>query len=167
MAKCSQLLCTAPSWQEDFGRLPAAAEIKGWLLEPLSLTERLVRTFGPVRVALLRQGVGRLFREEAVLIGHWLGWVREVVLWSHGRPLLAARTVGPKRLGILFADQGEKPLGERLFTDPEIERLAMSWSQLKPLVWSARDLPCPHWGRRGLYSVHGDPLFVAEFFLWL
>lgn len=169
MGRCefyrSSLLRSEPDWRPSLP--PAPPKACSWLLEPGSLTERLARRFGPVRVVLLRQGIGRLFGRERALIGGPRGWVREVVLSGGDRPLLAARSVGPRSLAPLFAAQGTRPLGERLFSDPGIFRLEMSWSLLSPLFWRAEALPKPRWARRGLYLVEGRPLLVAEFFLFL
>ena len=146
--------------------------IRPWLEESGSLTACLEEKFGPVRVTVLYEGRGRLLPSERMRLGlnskGWI-WVREVLLKAHGFPLVAARTVAPistlKGVGTAFAHLGNRPLGELLFTHPEVERGAMEWVRLHPRDWAMVNVPYPPWGRRTLYSIGGRPLLVNEFFL--
>ncbi len=147
-------------------------EVRHWLEEPGSLTARLEVEFGSVRVTVLQEGRGRLLASERRRMDmdsrEWI-WSREVLLEAGGRFRVAARTVAPfstlRGAGAAFARLGNRPLGELLFTHPDVVRCSMEWGRLDAWHWRLAGLQPPRWGRRTLYWIGAGPLLVNEFFL--
>src|SRR5690606_9493092 len=110
-----------------------------WLLDPGSLTKRLIRASGgQFRVQVLRQGflpASPHERHELALGQREWPFVREVALLCHGTPWVFARTLipsatlkGPARA---LTHLGTKPLGAVLFNDPQVRRGPIAVSRLK------------------------------------
>lgn len=100
-------------------------------------------------------------------------WSRKVILYGRGRPWVQAHTLVPEHS--LFSplrqlmQLRDKPLGEYLFSHPELQRSAI---ELSPFYESADENPSDlvktsskSWGRRSLFFLFGKPIMVAEFFL--
>ena len=167
-----------PAWRDhqllNAGQLPH--DVRGWLLDQGSLTERLLRaTGGQLRVLRLSQGMARPLRSEARLLGvdhRAQALVRQVVLLCHGEPWVYARSLIPagslkgplRRLHSL----GNASLGSMIFAEPSMRRGAFQVA-----LMSGDSLYIhPHcqqagaaWGRRSHFRVHGRPLLVSEVFL--
>lgn len=156
------------------------AEIASWLFEHGSLTRRiLLNCKKDFRVEVLSQKWQRPMLNEALRLGahpehHAL--VREVLLYCGGEPWVFARSVlprktltGPRRfLGKL----GNKPLGETLFSDPDIQRDALEIAKIKKgqrmfncATQYLNNPPDFVWGRRSVFYLHKKPLLVNEVFL--
>jgi chorismate--pyruvate lyase len=155
-------------------------DVAPWLLDPGSLTTRLVKTSGGnFAVRVLHQGWGKPTADEAELLGLPYGqyaWLRETALLCHGETWVYARSVMPLKTlsGKLRFLQRLKnsSLGALLFRDPGLTRSRFQIAQL-PL----RDLPLARiglvpkhpdacvWGRRSLFQFHGRPILVGEIFL--
>jgi chorismate--pyruvate lyase len=150
---------------------------RSWLLEPGSLTQRLRQCCdGLFHVSLLDQQLQRPLRDEARLLGrppHELALVRQVRLCCDGKPWVFARTVIPLpslKSGLKRIDQlGNRPLGELLFSDPDMQRSTVQLSRLwpgHPLHRLSGATPnAPLWGRRSVFTLYRCPLLVSEFFL--
>lgn len=174
--------CTEPLWRpvRRLNRAGIPEKYLPWLLDPASLTERLI---GHCRmnfhVHLLEQRRARPLCSEAMALGMRRGTravVRQVRLMCGDTPWVYARTIIPPltlaRKFHRFTRLGSRSLGAVLFADPsmergevEVARLTAS-DQLYHLV--ARDLrekPTDIWGRRSLFRLGGKPLLVCEFFL--
>lgn len=151
-----------------------------WLLDPASLTERIVNHCGGnFRVRLLDQRRTRPLRNEAEALGMRAGTraiVRQVQLICGDTPWVYARTVIPPRTlarkSHRFTRLGARSLGAMLFADPSMKRgeveiaCLTSSDQLYHLVTrELRDKPETIWGRRSLFRLGGKPLLVCEFFL--
>lgn len=147
---------------------------RDWLLDPGSLTRRLVReSGGHFRVQVLRQGFLPAYPEERRELGlEWREWpfVREVALRCHDTPWVFARTLipaatlkGPARA---LTHLGTKPLGAVLFNDPRVRRGPIAVSRLNGArlgrSWTAEG---EIWGRRSCFYLAGLPLLVSEYFL--
>lgn len=168
MPSQSQLYLSPPRWRQDSGaRRNAHPAILSWLLEQGSLTRRLKSLCGhSFKVKLMDQRWGRPLHDESRRLGLRNGQraiIREVALCSEKTPLILARSVIPartlkgvdRRLGKL----GTRPLGQILFSHPQLKRVSMEFSTL---AIPGRQ---PLWGRRSLYSLgHQHTLLVAEFF---
>ncbi len=151
-----------------------------WLLDPASLTERVIahcrRSF---RVQLIDQRLARPMRNEAMALGIRFGThaiVRQVQLMCGDTPWVYARTVIPPRTLTgkfrRFRRLGARSLGAVLFADPSMERGEVEIACLTPADplyhQAARDLrekPGQIWGRRSLFRLDGKLLLVCEFFL--
>ncbi len=86
-------------------------------------------------------------------------WSRQVILLGKGQPWVMAHTIIPEHS--FFSPLQEvvrlntKPLGEYLFSHPELRRGTL---EISPWLDGA-------WGRRSLFHLYDKPIMVAEFFL--
>lgn len=167
-----------PTWysteQMQVRGLPT--NVRPWLLDEASLTERLLRkTGGQFRVQRLSQGWAKPQLSESRLLGLPQGqWalVREVVLRCFDEPWVYARSIIPpatlsgelRRLRQLQNDS----LGALLFRHPELTRQAFEVSLLAPgSHYIHRDFrqERPAWARRSRFVLHGRSVLVSEVFL--
>ncbi len=138
---------------------------KQWLFDSGSLTQLLIeKSHSNFRVevvsqqwitlpsAAVRSGFGPLSASHNF-------WSRKVVLVGNDKPWVLAHTLIPKySLDSPLAsvlELNEKPLGEYLFSHPD-------------LIRSGMDITCfgsNSWGRRSLFYLFEKPIMVAEFFL--
>lgn len=143
---------------------PAAAW-RNWLEDPGSLTARLksvsdgdfrVQVLGEEWLTLDQLALRGLF--GPLLPAHRF-WSRRVLLRGRGEAWVAAHTLIPEHalLGELreIVELSTRPLGEYLFSHPELMRATLDIT---------RD-PDDGWGRRSLFYLHRKPIMVAEFFL--
>jgi chorismate--pyruvate lyase len=155
-------------------------EIAPWLLDPGSLTTRLVKTSGGnFAVRVLHQGWGKPTMDEAELLGLPYGqyaWLRETALLCHGEIWVYARSVMPLKTlsGKLRFLQRLKnsSLGALLFRDPGLKRSRFQIAQLplqalplERIGLAPVDVGVSVWGRRSLFQFHGRPILVGEIFL--
>lgn len=141
---------------------------RSWLLDSGSLTARLRQLAkGDLRVEVVSQGWGRPNLSEARVLGidpRQRVLVREVRLigrgqaWVHARSLIPATTLTGKYRQL--AHLGNRPLGELLFTDPDIQRGTI---QTAPIPLYSPQQRC--WARRSVFHLAGKPLLVSEVFL--
>jgi chorismate--pyruvate lyase len=181
-------LSTALHWRAEPLWRPACRLVRShipekylpWLLDPASLTERVIgHCREGFRVQLIDQRLARPMRNEAMALGIRIGThaiVRQVQLMCGDTPWVAARTIIPPRTLTgkfrRFRHLGTRSLGAVLFADPSMERGAVEITCLTPadplFHQAARDLhekPEQIWGRRSLFRLGGRPLLVCEFFL--
>lgn len=147
-------------------QLHPPAAWRSWLLEPGSLTARLVSASGgDFRVALLAQYWGRPAPEEARRLGLPAGrfaLIREVALIGQGRVWVRARSVLPASsltgAGRRLRKLGNRSLGSLLFRDPTLRRGPIEIARVaqpEGVVFA----------RRSHLRYHGKPVLVAECFL--
>lgn len=155
-------------------------EFRGWLADHGSLTQRLRRCCRQFSVRPVRVGLIRPNRDECTpldLKADELAYVREVLLYCDGQPVVFAHSVVPANSlrgpWVAVSRLGSRPLGEALFSNPRVTR--------GPLQY--RGIPVRHplasqtgragiavvgqslWARRSLFSMQGHPLMVTEVFL--
>jgi chorismate--pyruvate lyase len=156
------------------------AGLAGWLLDPASLTKRLLEVCPDrFRVRLLVQRWERPRADEfhtLAMRNHGLALVRQVQLLCDERPLVYARTVIPAasmrgRLRRL-ASLGSRPLGAMLFADRgmrrgivELARITQDQALFAEALRDTNLEPEPIWGRRSVFRIGGRPLLVSEIFL--
>jgi chorismate--pyruvate lyase len=171
----SLILASPPNWHRQQGGsskyAPKANDIRTWLFETGSLTQRLRNRYGDTfGVVLLQQRLGVPFAEERMALALRPGTqavIREVGLMAGQAPVILARSIIPQDT-VKYADPrlsrlGNQPLGEILFTHPELGRRTLEWTRV-PLrfQWNGEAVM----GRRSLYTLgQSFPLLVAEFFL--
>jgi chorismate--pyruvate lyase len=167
-----------PKWQ-DYRRysstdLPAPTRL--WLLDPGSLTQRLVMASGGAfRVVVLSQAWHRPSLSESILLDmphRQLAIVREVMLMCHDRAVVFARSVIPAssltgRLRHLRQFDNSS-LGELLFRDKSMRRRPFQLTRI-----NGDSEKIPHdlrqkeklWGRRSRFELAKKPIMVSEIFL--
>ncbi|MCK5729088.1 MAG: chorismate lyase [Methylococcales bacterium] len=172
----SSLFSVEPCWKSysPYIRHHLPKNIASWINEKNSLTQRLRNTHGDaVNVKILFHQWKSPFLSESKhlnLYPHRYCLIREVLLSADEKPLILARTILPKKTITNAQRQlshlGTRPLGEVIFSDPYLKRLAMDISLLKKKHWN-ESLPISPaiWGRRTVYAIQNQPLLVSEFFL--
>lgn len=171
----SLILGAPPFWHGQQGGISPkpnpTEDIQSWLLESGSLTQRLRGRYGErFGVVLLQQRIGAPYLEERMALALRPGAkavIREVALMAGPSPVILARSIIPQDT-VNYADPrlsrlGNQPLGEILFTHPELGRRTLEWTRV-PLrsPWEVKSVM----GRRSLYTLSQTfPLLVAEFFL--
>lgn len=135
----------------------AHLEIADWLLDEGSLTAKLKQQYPDFKVELLSQIQATPYDNEIELLSdNEIYTIREVILWGNNTKQVYARSVIPKVQSLNFLRAlGNKPLGEVLFTHPDIQRHQMQFSRYNQ-----------HWGRRSIFGLSGVELMVSEFFLF-
>jgi chorismate--pyruvate lyase len=160
-------------WQPyPHSRQAIPANLKSWLLDRGSLTDRLVQASrGQFRVQVLRQHWGTCHSDESRALGtaprHRV-LIREVILQGNHQPWVYARSILPNSSlehSLRYLKRiGSKPLGAVLFSDPHLRRGEIEIARLQP-----GQLPIAVnqsvWGRRSVFYLHRQPLLVSEIFL--
>ncbi|MFZ3018942.1 MAG: chorismate lyase [Gallionella sp.] len=155
------------------------ANLAPWLRDRGSLTQRIRERCELFAVRPVRSGLARIAFDESALLSlasHRLAWSREVFLYADGKPVVFAHSAcAPQHLrGAWGAVRGlgSRPLGELLFSHPQVARKPLHYKALHvhhPLYRSAAivlgDAPERLWARRSLFTLHGAPLLVTEVFL--
>ncbi len=156
-----------------------------WLVDSASLTLRIKKhcrsnELGCFSVKLLRQGMGIPSNDEVQrlkLRSRHYALIREVLLYCGETPVVFARTVIP--IKTLTGSQrqlshlGNRPLGEFLFAQPDLQRDAMEIAVLNrghqlfdsAVYHMSDDSPSDVWARRSIFRLGHKPLLVAEVFL--
>ncbi|WP_198264953.1 chorismate--pyruvate lyase family protein [sulfur-oxidizing endosymbiont of Gigantopelta aegis] len=164
-------------------------DIREWLLDSDSLTQRIknhcqTENKGCFSVKLLHQGMAIPSNDEVQrlkLPSQRGALIREVLLYCGDTAVIFARTVipiktltGPQKQ---LSHLGNRPLGEFLFAQPDLQRDAIEVAALSnghQLFDSAQE-HCELgnysselesiWARRSIFYLHHKPLLVAEVFL--
>lgn len=166
-------------WHSPKALRPALvpASLRGWLLEPGSLTRRLrAECPAPFRLELLGLAWARPMGDEAAALGrpaYESAMVREVTLCCGDEAMVFARTVIPRasmEQGLGWLGRiGTRPLGDILFADPGTTRSPVEVVRVPRGHVLRRRSRAPAgaalWGRRSLFVLRGRPLLVSEFFL--
>ena len=159
--------------------LSGSARYTDWLRDRGSLTRRIQARCKFFSVRPVRSGLARVAYDEAALLGlprDRNAFSREVFLYADGKPVVFAHSAcAAKHLrGTWGAVRGlgSRPLGELLFSHPQVNRQALHYKPLHanhPLYHSAiavlGDAPPRLWARRSLFILRGAPLLVTEVFL--
>lgn len=150
-------------------------QLKDWLLATGSLTQRLKTHCTHFEVKVLGEHLLTPLEDEFPSHNEPV-WIREVLLCLDGTPWVFARTLIPQNIlhtqSNHFTRLGTRPLGELLFSSPNITpgsievakfetcgRLAALATSLNQQVNSSL------WGRRRYFNLHGSQLIVSEIFL--
>jgi len=155
-------------------QLPSA--VRPWLLDPGSLTQRLIeRSNGQFRVQIINQQWQQPRYSERALLDmkpREPAIIREVALLCGGKPWVFARSVLPASSlsGRLYRLRKFKDnaLGEILFRDHSMRRYPFEIARLEghsPLLPTHLQQSEALWGRRCRFELAGKPLMVSEFFL--
>ena len=154
------------------------SEVRSWIYETKSLTRRLRQHYGSTfTVEILFHRWKPAFLSECKLLKlphQQFNLVREVLLHADGKPLILARTILPEQT-IKIAKRnlshlGNRPLGEVIFSYPQLERLELNTACVYYENWGQGltekiDIDQKIWGRRTVYAIHKQKMLVNEFFL--
>ena len=152
------------SWMSETKSLDVQNnEILSWLIESGSITSR-IKSFSDFKLELLRDGPGEVDAadDDLIIANYKENNIREVLLYSDEEPLIYAKSIIPLetiRLGLgVLGNLKENPLGDILFSNPEIKKEYMLFSkfELNKKIF---------YGRKGIYTVRGFPFSVCEIFL--
>ncbi|WP_373975870.1 chorismate lyase [Chitinibacter sp. SCUT-21] len=170
-----------PSLAINFWRSPllkSPRELRPWLSERGSLTQRLISHFPSFSVKVLRQGFYAAHLDEQALFRNEKAHLatREVLLCSAGQPVVFAHSITTrsslKRGFHLLGRTGSRPLGALLFADPKIKRSALSYCKIdhrhplwRKAVRAAGPQAASLWARRSIFYSGQDQLLVTEVFL--
>ena len=156
----------------------APAELRDWLLDSGSLTQRLQQASdGQFSVEVLSQSVQlpRFSERRALALApRQLALIREVLLFGRGVPWVYARSVMPLQTltGRLrkLRHLDSRPLGALLFSDPTMRREPLEWACIpadtnQSLTSKLPPFDQPIWGRRSVFTLSAKPLLVCEMFL--
>ena len=156
--------------------LPAA--VGSWVYEAGSLTKRLRNFYGDsfaVKILFHQWRPAFLSECKQLHLPHQqYNLTREVLLHADDKPLLLARTILPastiKVAKRNLSHLGSRPLGEVIFSYPDLERLQLDITTIKSDEWCADlrqlvSIDQTIWGRRTVYAIKKQPLIVSEFFL--
>ena len=127
-----------------------------WIRDDQSLTQKLKKRYPDFRVEVHKQEESAIYNHEINQIGNEGRFiVREVFLYGDNEPVVFARSIIPKNpITDSIMKIGNKPLGEILFTDPNILREPIE-------VTFQNDI----WGRRSVFVMNNSRILVSEFFL--
>ena len=152
------------SWMSETKSLEVQnKEILSWLNESGSITSR-IKSFSDFKLKLLRDSPGEVDSadDDLIISNYKENNIREVLLYSDEEPLIYAKSIIPLetiRLGLgVLGNLKENPLGDILFSNPEIKKEYMLFSkfELNKKIF---------YGRKGIYTVRGFPFSVCEIFL--
>lgn len=165
------------NWQEPQTLHIPETNLKSWLLDTGSLTERLQSCCQDFQVQVLGQRQAEISLEEIQQLNFFkqnqqnVDWqVREVILMGDNQPWVFARSIIPEKMcQAEFVDLGSQPLGKLIFNDPRFARMPFQITQLNALNPSiaALNINCnrPLWARRSIFQFGGWSMSVAELFL--
>ncbi|MFL2730016.1 MAG: chorismate--pyruvate lyase family protein [Gammaproteobacteria bacterium] len=152
------------SWMSETKSLEVQnKEILSWLNESGSITSR-IKSFSDFKLKLLRDGPGEVDAadDDLIISNYKENNIREVLLYSDEEPLIYAKSIIPLetiRLGLgVLGNLKENPLGDILFSNPEIKKEYMLFSKFE----SNKKI---FYGRKGIYTVKAFPFSVCEIFL--
>ena len=138
-------------------------EILSWLNEGGSITSR-IKSFSNFKLKLLKDGPGEvdIIEDDLIISNYEENNIREVILLSDEEPLIYAKSIIPLetiKLGLnILGNLKENPLGDILFSNPEIKKKYMLFARFQ----SKEEI---FYGRKGIYTVKGYPFSVCEIFL--
>lgn len=167
---------------------------QSWLLERSSITLRLKSFFPNLAVEVLAEGFIGEDLVGAGLVGAELtassdelakldlaataanqAWLRSVLIHNQGEPLIYARTLipnfCPENPWQQIEKLGNKPLGEILFSDKQLQRSEFEFCEfdlakhLSNQAWLQADLARKLLARRCVFSQQNQPLLLTEVFL--
>lgn len=179
VTKFSDTIFSATRWYASAAHpnvTSLSSSLSDWLLDVGSLTQRLQRQ-SDFNVQVLRHTSGVLTPDELANLSPWdtrSTQCREVLLRDGVTPLVFARSVIPcAESGLLHELQhiGGRPLGDMLFTHPNVRRGHFQLAQFAPdspvgqLNQQLTGVQAEVWGRRRNFYVDDVPVLVAEVFL--
>lgn len=164
------------SWRKPNADDHWSSAAQNWLLDPGSLTAKLKQQCQHFQVQLLGQREAPLLADEQAWLGPQASCVvREVILWCDAEPWVFARSVFPlsalEQHQLRLDQLGERPLGEHLFQQPDLQRSELEVSsfaattKVGQLHQQLGYAPSTLWGRRSRFTAVAQHVLVAEVFI--
>lgn len=169
------------NWQQldEQGCLEIPTELRSWLIDTGSLTVKLRQYCDNFSVHLIAQVKREATASEVALLDldDNINIIdREVQLYCDGQAVIYARSLIPVVAIIDRFDDldnlGEKPLGEKIFSDPQLERSPIEWTRLSPdfsqyqhMIQGLVETSAYIYGRRSLFYGALRPILISEFYL--
>lgn len=157
-----------------------------WLLEPASLTQRLIALGHGFHVQQLFQGKRKANFDEAMILGinpRDAVFHREVLLYCGNKPVVFAHSITAiaslRQCWKSLRSLGNQSLGSMLFSNPKVYRTAFQFKKLHwrhPLMRRMRQIKLPNqdldfrqqalWARRSQFFLRQNtsPIMVTEIF---
>lgn len=166
-------------WKRSPDLLAAPRWLHPWLADPGSLTARIVARSRRFSLTVVRETYAKPYPDERSLLALPVGrhaWVREVVLYADGWPVVFAHSIlrpeDTRGAWHVARAIGSRPLGAALFDDPVVSRGPLFCARIVPDHPLGRRVAQALgarlgtlWARRSLFQRHGRPLIVTEVFL--
>jgi len=177
--KINHFFIKEPRWR-DVSRWTASSipsHVLNWLAEPHSLTLKIKGTFAePFSVQLQGQGLSKPFLTDAQCLQQRVchhALVREVLLKVGDEAVVFARTTLSKKVAQNLQELthlGTKPLGEVIFSYPDLRRVGLDFAKIKVshlsiLMQQQLVGESYIWARRNTYEINKRTFIVSEFFL--
>ncbi|WP_462380449.1 chorismate--pyruvate lyase family protein [Pseudomonas sp. Marseille-QA0892] len=161
-----------PRWEAEAALLHVEPQIRSWLFDQDSLTQRLTNlASGAFDVLPLQEGWQVLRDGECHALNlpsGSLGWCREVLLRGHEEPWVFARSVAGETAlqqePVALATLGNRSLGQLLFSDSAFTRGPLTATCCPP-QWLPNGLQASLWARRSTFQRNGLGILVMEVFL--
>ncbi len=150
-----------------------------WLQDEGSLTKRLRQRHDDFTVKPVLVAYGKPFFDELALLAIPIrnkALVREVFLMGGEQALVFAHSALPRSSmrgawrGLRHL--GNKPLGAKLFSAPQVRRMALSYKKLashqalyQHAIQDSEEKPDYLWARRSVFSLNCATIMVTEVFL--
>ncbi|WP_394224226.1 chorismate--pyruvate lyase family protein [Alteromonas gracilis] len=158
----------AVDWQAPSGVSIPNAQLKNWLLDTGSLTERVQSLCKHFSLELIGQQ-GQIPHDNELSLLHANGdthyQAREILLCGDHQPWVFARSIIPQAfVDSELSDLGKEPLGKRLFNDARFTRSAFQLCTVSASQFGIHNTQ-RLWGRRSLFTLDNYSMIVAEVFL--
>lgn len=158
----------AVNWQAPSGITIPNAQLKSWLLDTGSLTERVQSSSKHFALELIGQQTQVPHDNELSLLhanGETSYQAREILLCGDHTPWVFARSIIPQAfVDSELSNLGREPLGKRLFNDARFIRSAFQVCQVSASQFGISSNQTL-WGRRSLFTLDNYSMIVAEVFL--
>ncbi len=158
----------AVDWQAPSGITIPNAQLKNWLLDTGSLTERVQSLSNHFSLELIGQHEQIPHDNELSFLldnGETHYQAREILLCGDHKPWVFARSIIPQAfVDSELSNLGREPLGRRLFNDKRFIRSAFQLCTV-PASQFGINSNQTLWGRRSLFTLGNYSMIVAEVFL--
>ena len=158
----------AVDWQAPSGITIPNTQLKNWLLDTGSLTERVQSLSEHFSLELIGQRTQTPHDNELALLhgnGNTSYQAREILLCGNHQPWVFARSIIPQAfVDSELSDLGREPLGKRLFNDTRFTRSQFQLCTVQASQFGIKGNQTL-WGRRSLFTLDDYSMIVAEVFL--
>ena len=152
-------------WQVPSGITIPNAQLKNWLLDTGSLTERVQSLSDHFSLELIGQRTQIPHDNELSLLhsnGNTSYQAREILLCGNHQPWVFARSIIPQAfVDSELSDLGREPLGKRLFNDTRFSRSEFQICTAQASLFGINSNQVL-WGRRSLFTLDNYSLSLIH-----